>query len=122
VSRFLVISRYHGLPRVSPVYPQKKTSAVDAVASAKGQFGKSPLHSGRRDVASSARCDAVGNDRLICRDVVRGHMLDCDLLLAPAPVVANLSVSSTTVRAALSASCRPPFLPKLRSAGCRYKV
>jgi hypothetical protein len=35
----------------------------------------------------AARCDTIGNDCLICRDIVRGHMFDGDLLLASAPVM-----------------------------------
>ena len=40
-----------------------------------------------RHCEPAAGGDAIGNDRLICRDVVRGHMLDGDLLLAAASVV-----------------------------------
>ena len=41
----------------------------------------------RRDIATgTTRRDAIGNDCLIRRDVVRGYMLHGDLLLASAPV------------------------------------
>ena len=41
----------------------------------------------RRGIAAGAGSDTLGDDRLICRDVVRGHVLDGDLLLASASVV-----------------------------------
>ena len=42
----------------------------------------------RCDIAGAAACsDAIGNERLIRRDVVRGHVLDGDLLLPSASVV-----------------------------------
>ena len=43
----------------------------------------------RRNIPPSRApsCDAIGNYRLICCDVVRGHVLDGDLLLSSPPVV-----------------------------------
>jgi hypothetical protein len=44
----------------------------------------------RRNIPPPSRassCDLIGDYRLICRDVVRGHVLNGDLLLASASVV-----------------------------------
>jgi hypothetical protein len=55
---------------------------------------------------------------VICRDVIRGHILDGDLLRPLPRWWSSLSVNSTTVRAALSASWRYFTRPsKLRDLG-----
>ena len=38
-------------------------------------------------MSAGAGGDAIGDDRLVCCDVVRGHMLDGDLLLAATAVM-----------------------------------
>ena len=50
-------------------------------------LGTSGQERRRRDRGSAACSDAIGDYRLICGDVVRGHVLDGDLLLASASVV-----------------------------------
>jgi hypothetical protein len=50
-------------------------------------LGTGSKERGRRGVATGAGSDTLGNDRLICCDVVRGDVLDGNLLLASATVV-----------------------------------
>jgi len=45
-------------------------------------FGIGSQERRRYGIPPGTSSDTLGNDRLICRDVVRGHMLDGDLLLA----------------------------------------
>jgi hypothetical protein len=44
--------------------------------------------------------DTIGNDRLICSDIARGHMLDGDLPLAAATVATSLSTCFSNDRSA----------------------